>query len=57
METKDRRPSQSVRGKYKPREKDVSVETLMDIEENDDVDVADVDDLDLSLDEVIDYDA
>ena len=49
LETKDRRPSQSVKGKYKPREKDVSVETY--------VDVADDDDLDLSLDEVIDYDA
>ena len=57
LEAKDRRPSQSVREKYKPREKDVSVETLMDIEENDDVDVADDDDLDLSLHEVIDYDA
>ena len=55
METKDRRPFQSVRKSYKPREKDNRVETLADVPLSDDQDDLLDDDMDLEFDEVIVY--
>ena len=36
METKDRRPTQSIRKTYKPRTKKKDIETLMDVQESED---------------------
>ena len=62
METKDRRTMQNQRKKYKPREKHSRVDTLMDIDSDDeesDEDVGNVSDndqeIDVTFDEVVDY--